>query len=358
MAKTQTQERRQTTSAPPQQGQANMTRSNENTQMAVIYEPRLPYHPAIEQRFGVDKSGWKVLCEARFPTATSTDAIILALAYCRARNLDIFKAVIHIVPIWNKQLGRMVDTIWPGIGELRTTAHRTNAYAGHDDIVLGPTVEAKVGDVLMRYPEWAQMTAYRFVQGARCAFPGPKVYWIETYATLKRDDDSPNEMWRNRPIGQIQKCAEAAALRSAFPEELGSDYIPEEIERGAVYGAVTQKSLAEQVPAETRSAALVKRLQEQDSQTQDAVIEQPRPVETQEREPGSEEVDEKLPPTSEQIRARINISTTADQLGEIDTLIRSVEPESARNELWHDVELRRKELDKLNGGDRPKGTLV
>jgi hypothetical protein len=36
-------------------------------------------------------------------------------------------------------------------------------------------------------------------------------------------------MWEKRANGQLEKCAEAAALRRAFPEELGSDYSIDEI---------------------------------------------------------------------------------------------------------------------------------
>jgi phage recombination protein Bet len=204
---------------------------------AIIYAPRLPYHPAIEQRFGIDKTAWKPLVEAIFPNATTTDAVILALSYCKARRLDPFKRCVHIVPIWNKQLGCMVDTIWPGIGELRTTAFRTGEYAGRSNTEFGPDIARTVGSKEMTYPEWAQVTVYRIIKGQRVEFCGPRVYWDETYATQKRNDDTPNEMWADRPRGQIDKCAEAAALRAAFPEEVGSDMIPEEIERNA-FGSV------------------------------------------------------------------------------------------------------------------------
>jgi phage recombination protein Bet len=197
-----------------------------------IQGPRLPYHPAIEQRFGVDQSGWRALVDAIFPTATQTESVILALSYCKARRLDPFKRVVHIVPIWSKSEGRMVDTVWPGIGELRTTAHRTGEYAGRDETLFGETETMDLGGVSMTFPAWAQVTLYRIVKGQRVAFTGPKVLWLETYATAKKDTDAPNDIWRNRPFGQIEKCAEAAALRAAFPEEVGGDMIPEEVERG------------------------------------------------------------------------------------------------------------------------------
>jgi hypothetical protein len=40
----------------------------------------------------------------------------------------------------------------------------------------------------------------------------------------------PNEMWANRPVGQLEKCAEAGALRRAFPEEIGNALTAEEME--------------------------------------------------------------------------------------------------------------------------------
>ena len=202
--------------------------------LPAIGGPRLPYHPLIEERYGIDKSSWKALVEAIFPNATAVESVILALSYCRARKLDPFKKAVHIVPIWDKHRGCMVDTVWPGIGELRTTAFRTTEYAGRDKTEYGPDVTRKVGSVEITFPEWAQVTVYRIVRGTRVAFAGPQVYWLETYATVKRNDDTPNEMWANRPRGQLDKCAEAAALRAAFPEEIGCDYIPEEVERGTL----------------------------------------------------------------------------------------------------------------------------
>jgi hypothetical protein len=81
------------------------------------------------------------------------------------------------------------------------------------------------------FPEWCQITVYRLLEGQRIAFPGPRVYWLETYATAFAKSDLPNEMWKDRSRGQLEKCAEAAALRKAFPEELGADYTIDEAPR-------------------------------------------------------------------------------------------------------------------------------
>jgi len=192
--------------------------------------PRLPFHNLVEERFGIDKSGWKVLVEAVFPAAASPDSIVMALAYCKARNLDIFKKPVQIVPIYDAKRGGMVDTVWPGIAELRTTAMRTGSFAGFEDTEYGPMIEEDLGGAIISYPEWAQCTVYRLVAGQKVAFVGPKTFWIETYATKKRDTKAPNAMWAKRPRGQLEKCAEAAALRRAFPEEIGNEYAAEEVE--------------------------------------------------------------------------------------------------------------------------------
>lgn len=203
-----------------------------------IQGPRLPYHPAIAERFpGVDQGAWRVLTDAVFPAAKQPESIIMALAYCRARRLDIFKKPVQIVPIWDSKQNKMVDTVWPGIAELRTTAMRTNSFAGFEDTEYGPMIEEKLGNVDVRYPEWAQCTVYRLIAGQRVAFVGPKTFWIETYATAKRDTKAPNSMWAKRPRGQLEKCAEAAALRRAFPEEIGNEYAAEEVE-GQAFSSV------------------------------------------------------------------------------------------------------------------------
>lgn len=204
--------------------------------LPAITAPRLPYHPALEERFGVDINQWRALVDAVFPLAKDPSSIILALSYCRARNLDPFKKPVHIVPMWNSALKRMVETVWPGIGELRTTAFRTKQFAGRDEASYGPDIKEKVGNVELTYPEWCQVTVFRFLHGQRLPFPGPRVYWRESYATAGRDDQSPNAMWKRRPRGQLDKCAEAAALRAAFPEEIGNELTAEEMEGRTIDG--------------------------------------------------------------------------------------------------------------------------
>lgn len=210
---------------------------------AIITGPRVPFHPVFESQFGIDKIKYTALVNAIFPNAQSADSIFLALSYCKARNLDVFKRNVHIVPIYDSKRKQMVDTIWPGIGELRTTAFRTGEYAGRGETEFGPDITQMVGKVEMTFPEWARVTVSRLVKGNKVDFVGPKVYWIETYAVYSREDESPNSMWRDRPRGQIEKCAEAAALRAAFPEELGGEMCSDEVGGGKVLDVSSSKSI-------------------------------------------------------------------------------------------------------------------
>lgn len=229
-------------------------------EVAVFQPARLPYHPAVEERYGIDKGTWKVLVEAIFPAAKTVDSIVMALSYCKSRGLDIMKRPIHIVPMYDASRGGMVETVWPGISELRTTASRTKGYAGCDEAQFGERItmtfkgrikekgDWKDAAVEVEFPEWCRITVYRVVDGQRCKFVGPKVAWLETYAT-QGASELPNKMWQERPEGQLEKCAEAAALRRAFPEEIGNELTAEEMIGRNVH------DLSVDIPASTGEAA-------------------------------------------------------------------------------------------------------
>lgn len=222
------------------------TQQNGNgTGTAVALAPtRLPLSPAIAKEFDLDAATWRVLVDQIFPSAKTKEAVLMALSYCKSRNLDIMKRPVHIVPMYSKVQKRMVETVWPGIAEVRTTASRTKSYAGMDPIEFGPekteTFEGIVtkydqqgneigtekSKVTITFPMWASCTVYRVVGGHRVAF-NAKVFWLEACAREK--SGVPNAMWQKRPYGQLDKCVEAAALRRAFPEELGNEYTADEM---------------------------------------------------------------------------------------------------------------------------------
>jgi phage recombination protein Bet len=207
-------------------------------QAIALYKPRLPMPPTFN-----DPGEWAVLVNAIFPSASSTDSVVLALNYCKARKLDPLKKPVHIVTTWDERQGRNVETIWPSIGEHQITASRTGEWAGLEKPVYGPdrtqrfTAYRKVKergqerwereDFDLSFPESCSVTVYRIVKGAPRAFT-EEVFWLESYARVGRSG-APNAMWRKRPRGQLAKVAKAAALRAAFPEE-GAGPTAEEME--------------------------------------------------------------------------------------------------------------------------------
>ena len=203
------------------------------------------FDESLQER-GLDRRGFRVLQETIWAkpsvSGISQDdydkTVLVAVDYCKARNLDPFKKPVHIVPVWDKAAKKYKLGLWPSINEHRITASRTQGFAGRDETKFGPTIKEKLGEVEIEYPSWAQVTVYRLLEGQRFAFVGPKVYWKETYSTASNNTPKPNSMWGKRPFGQIEKCAEAAALRAAFPEELGGQPTAEEMEGKEVGEAV------------------------------------------------------------------------------------------------------------------------
>ncbi|MDB5975198.1 MAG: bet [Nevskia sp.] len=194
----------------------------------------------------------EVLQSSLYPGA-QLQSIKLVLGYCKASGLDPMQKPVHIVPMkvstgqkdnngWD--IKAMRDVIMPGVGLYRTQAARTQEYAGVSDPEFGPTKTLSFKaerweddggrrvkrwvDETIEYPEWCRVSVKRLVGGIVCDFPA-REYWLENYAS-KGDSGEPNAMWKKRPIGQIAKCAEAQALRKAFPEQTGSQPTAEEME--------------------------------------------------------------------------------------------------------------------------------
>jgi len=183
----------------------------------VVNSPRLPMPSSF-----ADLRRWNLLVTAIFPKARSVDSVLLALDYCAARNLDVMKRPVNIVPMYDSDRKAWIETIWPSIVEIEITAARTGLWAGIDQPVYGPlkteTFKSDRGDaVTVTFPESCSVVAYKMVGGQRCAFCGEVCFWIEECA--RTSDGIPNSMWRKRPRRQLAKVAKAAALRAAFPEE-------------------------------------------------------------------------------------------------------------------------------------------
>ena len=159
-----------------------------------------------------------VLRSSLYPGA-AIESVRMVLAYCQASGLDPFQKPVHIVPMWDRDSGKMRDVVMPGINLYRTQAARSGQFVGMSEPEFGQDRTDKIGDATITYPEWCRVTVKRLVGGVVAEFTA-REFWLENYATKggKEKSIAPNAMWTKRPHGQIAKCAAAQALRIAFPE--------------------------------------------------------------------------------------------------------------------------------------------
>lgn len=113
--------------------------------------------------------------------------------------------------------GDEVMTVQTQIDGYRALAARTGQYAGSDEPVF--EYDGTTGDILK-----CTKTVWRIVKGVRCPFTQP-AYW-------KEYKPAADFMWNKMKHCMIAKCAEALALRTAFPADLGGLYVDAEMEQG------------------------------------------------------------------------------------------------------------------------------
>jgi phage recombination protein Bet len=198
--------------------------------------------PEVAKAANIDLDAWATMLQLY--AGNKPESIVLVARYCRARKLDPLRKPVHIVPMYveDKSTGRKstIDVIMPGIQELRVTAARTGELAGQDEPEFGPDIDVQIilndkvkEPKLVTVPQWCKVTVYRMVcsndktgEKTRVAYTS-KEYFDEVVARTR--EGVINSMWQKRSRGQLVKCATAAALRSAFPEEAGGEMTMEEM---------------------------------------------------------------------------------------------------------------------------------
>ncbi len=143
------------------------------------------------------------------------DELKLFLHQCQRTGLDPLAKQIY----FQKRAGKMV--IITGIDGYRLVADRTANYAGNDD----PIFDSEEN------PTKATVTVYKIVGGVRCPYTA-SARWQQYYP-----GDQAGQMWRKMPHLMLGKCAEALALRKAFPAELSGVYVREEMDQAGVVDA-------------------------------------------------------------------------------------------------------------------------
>jgi len=155
---------------------------------------------------------------------------------CVRTGLDPFAKQVYLVGRWDGRAQSMKYTIQTGIDGYRLIAERTGAYAGSDE----SWVEGANG-----LPTSATVSVYKVIERVRCAFTAT-AHWSEYCQTTK--DGRPMGLWAKMPHRMLAKCAEALALRKAFPQDLAGVYTAEEM------------SQADSEPRESAPAAIESRV--------------------------------------------------------------------------------------------------
>lgn len=187
---------------------------------------------------------------------------------CKRRGVHPLDRLIHFVKRNDGEGGKVV-AFQSSIDYHRAKAETSKLYNGQDEPEYEgeETVTEPMGQSKTTYthPLVARVKVYK--RGIDKPFIGT-ARWSEYYPKGKQ-----GFMWRKMPFLMLAKCAEALALRKAFPDDLGGLYTPEELQRDTATDEESGPSLSASVESTDERPP-----EESGAKKPDIVLEPPKEV--------------------------------------------------------------------------------
>lgn len=156
------------------------------------------------------------------------DELKLFIYACNHMALDPFLKQIHAVKRNTKVGEKWVDimAIQVGIDGYRLIAERTGRYAPGPKPAFTYDTERNLISATAYVKKQTNDGTWHIVEAE--AF---YCEYVQTVNDRTAGTKKPNHIWASKGHGQLAKCAEALALRKAFPAELSGAYVDEEMEQ-------------------------------------------------------------------------------------------------------------------------------
>lgn len=160
-----------------------------------------------------------------------TDDEFEVLKY-KASTLELDPLMGHLFPVKRKNRRTNSDQV-----EVQTNVDAQRLMADRTDKLLGIS-EPEFQENGEKYPKLARVVVKKLVFRGEAFEPATAefsavAYWSEYYP----GEGNAGFMYRNKPHTMLGKCAEALALRKAFPAETGGLYTVEEMAQAAAEDA-------------------------------------------------------------------------------------------------------------------------
>lgn len=199
----------------------DLIESPQNMQALATREPEVDAAPSnLPATIECPLIVWDVGKRALFKDMICKDAtdneIELAVHLCTHFNLDPFARQIYFIKRYSKALQRQVMMPQTSIDGYRVIAERTRRYAPGRETTYEYNSDSKIYSATAHIKKLTDDRTW---------------HEVDATAIYKEYEVGNNDLWTSKPHVMIAKCAEALALRKAFPADLSGLYVDAELDR-------------------------------------------------------------------------------------------------------------------------------